>query len=368
MRKTNVNFCGPILSRSGYGEASRYFIYALYQAGVDVSVDRIRSRVPPALNLGKKGQLCRRLLRKPDGSKINVIHMVPVLFDRLKKPRSKNIGFTTWEADRLPRSWVSLCNRMDAIFVPSKWNVDVFRSSGVKVPIHLVQPGVDPEDTPIVESRKPSDKYTFYSIFQWSERKNPKGLISTYLSEFVDVKDVRLILKTHGWHGATDTLRGRVQIIRSSLNIDHSRLPEIQIETERYSAEQMSSLHRDSDCFVLPSCGEGWGMPYMESMSYGNPTIGTGYSGNMDFMNEENSYLLPYSLKPVANMKQEVPWYDGTMWWAEADLKVLASTMRRLYSNRDEGVRIGSLGREHILSNFNIETSANQFMEAIDSL
>ena len=34
----------------------------------------------------------------------------------------------------------------------------------------------------------------------------------------------------------------------------------------------------------------------LESMSLGKPVIGTAYSGNMDFMTPENSFLLPYRL------------------------------------------------------------------------
>jgi glycosyltransferase involved in cell wall biosynthesis len=37
---------------------------------------------------------------------------------------------------------------------------------------------------------------------------------------------------------------------------------------------------------------EGWGIPYMEAMSMGLPTIGTNFGGQLDFMNDKNSYLI----------------------------------------------------------------------------
>mgnify|MGYP000356409547 CR=1 FL=1 len=36
-------------------------------------------------------------------------------------------------------------------------------------------------------------------------------------------------------------------------------------------------------------------------MALGKPVIATGYSGNMDFMNSENSILVPYNLVPVGD-------------------------------------------------------------------
>jgi glycosyltransferase involved in cell wall biosynthesis len=44
---------------------------------------------------------------------------------------------------------------------------------------------------------------------------------------------------------------------------------------EEIAAEQMPSLYKGADAFVLPSRGEGWGIPYMEAMAMALPTIGT---------------------------------------------------------------------------------------------
>ena len=34
-------------------------------------------------------------------------------------------------------------------------------------------------------------------------------------------------------------------------------------------------------------------------MYFGKPVIATGYSGNLDFMDDENSYLVDYELVPI---------------------------------------------------------------------
>ena len=36
-----------------------------------------------------------------------------------------------------------------------------------------------------------------------------------------------------------------------------------------------------------------------EAMTHGKPVIATGYSGNLEFMNDDVGYLVPYKLTPI---------------------------------------------------------------------
>lgn len=48
-----------------------------------------------------------------------------------------------------------------------------------------------------------------------------------------------------------------------------------------------------SDCYTSLHRSEGFGLRMAEAMALGKPTIATAYSGNLDFMTAENSYLCP---------------------------------------------------------------------------
>ena len=48
------------------------------------------------------------------------------------------------------------------------------------------------------------------------------------------------------------------------------------------------------DCYVSLHRSEGFGLTLAEAMAYGRPVIATAYSGNLDFMDEHNSYLVPF--------------------------------------------------------------------------
>jgi len=358
-----VRFCGKIFEGSGYGEFSRYFIYALHKIGIEVVTEHIGPRPNDKINFGIKGNLCKKLTKQIKNPDINIVNMVPLFFPQYSKKGSVNIGFTMWEGDKLPASWVTACNKMDAIFVPCSWNNKVFKDSGVSVPIYTITPGLDYENNTL-DFDKVKDKYTFYSIFEWSERKNPIGLLRAYFSEFQNVDDVRLILKTYKSRvpNSHEFISNELKKVQNDLNF--KIVPEIQLITEMLSTEDLKQIHKRSHCFVLPHRSEGVGLPHMEAMSYGNPVIATGFSGNIDFMNKDNSYLIDYSLTPTYGMQSMARWYNGSMKWAEPDLSQLMQYMRTVYTDREEALKIGLKGQEEVLNNFNLKASAISLINA----
>lgn len=365
-----VRFCAPVFAASGYAEFARYFVYALHRAGVDIAVESINIEANKNLDYGKKGALCKKLTVKMKNPDINIINMLPMFFSKYKVKGAKNIGFTMWEADKLPQSWVDGCNQMDAIFVPCTWNKEVFKSSGVTVPVYVVSPGVDPSEVPQnVKEYQKNDIFTFYSIFQWSKRKNPEGLLKAYFSEFQGVNNVKLILKTYKLsrlHNNREIITQEIQNIRKGLNFKN--IPKVDLISGIVSDEDIRKIHEHSHCFVLPHAGEGWGLPHIEAMIYGNPVIATNYSGNTDFMKKDNSYLLDYQLEPVSDMAWLARWYDGSMKWANADVSQLMKQMRYVYENQKEAKETGLRGRSFVLENFNLDTSAKMLIDAAKDL
>jgi hypothetical protein len=62
-------------------------------------------------------------------------------------------------------------------------------------------------------------------------------------------------------------------------------------------------------------------------MAWGKPVVATGYSGNLDFMDETNSVLVPYELVPIPSGCDPYP-TDAR--WAEPDLDAAADAMREI--------------------------------------
>ena len=79
----------------------------------------------------------------------------------------------------------------------------------------------------------------------------------------------------------------------------HTRPSRRYVISQHMSAEQYSGLYRSADVYVMPTRGEGWGMPVAEAMAMGKAVIVTNWSGPADFVNDEVGYLLNYTLSTV---------------------------------------------------------------------
>ena len=67
-------------------------------------------------------------------------------------------------------------------------------------------------------------------------------------------------------------------------------LATIEVIEDEISREEMRMLYSISNAFVLPTRGEGWGLPAMEAMAMELPAIITNYSGPATFVTPENGY------------------------------------------------------------------------------
>jgi len=375
-KRVGVKYLGPVFDGSGYAEFARNFICALSERkDANITVQPV-SYEKCRVDHGKQGKIVGSLINKEIDYNVKIINAIPDSLPQYAEKGKKNIAFTMFETSRIPDKWVKCLNEYaDACFVPCVWNKQVFEDSGVKIPLYVVPPGVDKhtyEDSdaiqPIRVSNFEEKVIKFYSIFQWTERKNPEGLLKAYWSAFSGREDVCLLLKTYGSDSSPqqqEALKQRIMQLKGQMRL--KVYPKVVFIGSMLTKAEMLSLHRSGDCFVLPHRAEGFGLPHIEAMAMGNPVISTGFSGNMDFMNTENSYLLDYQMTPVCRMPW-IPYYEGDMMWAEPDLGQLINTMQEIYASLKAGDNIardkGKLGRKYVLDNFNWQVSARKFMAA----
>ena len=83
-------------------------------------------------------------------------------------------------------------------------------------------------------------------------------------------------------------------------------------------------------------------MPLLEARLFGLATLATAWSGNLDFMSEENSVLIPYEL---ATMRDEGGVY-GEVTWANPDVGAAALAMRRFYEDPAHLAEVAKAGWE----------------------
>jgi glycosyltransferase involved in cell wall biosynthesis len=366
VRIKGIKVVSCVFDGSGYGQGARNWVKGLYQMKVPIWIQPI-SFEKDRPDLREEGAVLEALARTPRPYDVNFVRLSPEVAQNFLDPNAINICSCAWETSRLDKYWVDCCNKFDAIFVESQWLVDVFRDSGVKSPIMCVPNTVDV--TKFQPKENPSDKtYTFYSIQQWTERKNGLGLLKAYFNAFTKDDEVRLVLKTYMTRvevnmSQQDKIKSDIEELKKGLNFDRD-YPPVYLITDKLTNEAIIKMHEDCDCYVLLDRGEGLGLPYMDAAAAANPIIATNFGGSRQFLNEQNSYCVDYQPTFVCNM-QWSPYYRGDQLWAEPNLLHAMKLMREAYENREAAFELGKQARKDMEEKFNLTTVTQSLLSAV---
>jgi len=100
-----------------------------------------------------------------------------------------------------------------------------------------------------------------------------------------------------------------------------------------------------------------------EAMYFGKPVIATGYSGNLDFMTEKNSFLVPYGMTEIGPGADP---YPAEKSWADPDLERAAALMREVFEHPEEAAARGRRAAEDIRRTHSPEAAAEMIRLRIE--
>ncbi len=266
------------------------------------------------------------------------------------------IGRTMFETDRIPEGWAERCQSMDEVWVPSQFNLETFAGAGVPekklrivhagVDANLFRPGVPPLQIP--ERRG----FNFLSVFDWHPRKGFDVLFHAYLTEFKPDEDVALILKVYQVSDPVADLQTKISyFVEREVGIALEKCPPIILVNGFIPQEQMPALYAAADVFVLPTRGEGYGRPYMEAQCCELPVLATRWSGQLDFLDDENSYLIDIEGVIPAPWDVDMEYYAGHC-WAQPSMEHLRQLMRHVFSHREDARQRAACGRRSVTERF----------------
>ena len=355
MSKTNVKIVSPALDYSGYAESSRNMIYGLHLNGVEVTTSNVHYQTL-SMELGETGEYAQ----EREGISIDydklIIETTPDNFHKYLEPLKYHIGRFYWETDRLNDTFVWGCNNVNEIWISTPSHVDIFKKNGVKVPIIPIQDCIDVHfEKPKPYQIREHSGFLFYSMFQWTPRKNPETLLKTYWKTFTGKDDVSLLLKVYRVdfsEAEKMAIKNEIETWKSELNLKH--YPKVFLYLNPMNRNEIMRLHATGDCFVSAHRGEGWGYPQMEAMASGKPIISTNYEGIHEWIDETVGWLLPYKLVPVEGMNW-IPWYNKNQNWAEVDKLALGKAMKEAYSKPRITHQKGVKARKMVEQKFSLE-------------
>lgn len=321
---------------SGYATSTRSFLEHLDSNAVSVKYQYVygHGTVFPVNEPDHSDSYIVNMVRNRSFGKspVQVVYAQGDVFER--NTGHYKIGYTMLEVDGLPSEWVRQANKMNEIWVPSSFNKQIFTESGVKVPIHVVPLGIDSAYfSTSIRSKKVDDCFTFLSVFEWGERKAPDILLRAFSDEFNSSEPVTLVCKVNNFDASVNV---KEQIAKLNLRKQGGRI--IIAENQIMQHYEIGVLYRSADCFVLPTRGEGWGMPILEAMACGLPVIATNWSAQTDFMTKENSF--PLAVEALIPAVAKCPYYHGFR-WAEPSYEHLRYLMRWVFEHQDEAKLVG---------------------------
>jgi len=358
-----VDAVGFFNAEHGIGEAARLLVEAIRTTDIPVSTTGYRdteSRQRANFETDEIGKY-KTLI-----AAINAELNKPVrdLFGNYFFDGTYVIGQWFWELETAPPWYKDAYQYVDELWAPTKFIEEMLRREAPKrvaihhMPLPLRKPRV-------VEnaSRKDLDldnRFMFLFTFDFMsvmKRKNPIGLIEAFKKAFTPGEGPMLILKSingetrpEGFAKLKAATEGRKDIVIMNKYLD---------------SNQSAALMNLCDCYVSLHRSEGLGLTIAEAMLLGKPVIATGYSGNLDFMTPETSYLVPWKSVKVGDGAEA---YDADASWAEPDLDAAAAIMKRVYLNPDEARRVAAAGKNDLETRFSPEQTGFRMKQRLEAL
>jgi glycosyltransferase involved in cell wall biosynthesis/SAM-dependent methyltransferase len=338
-----VNVVGYFRSELGVGEAARQVVSALDAGGVPLLPVHGRT-IPP----NRQGHAYAHLDSSEARYPVNLICMnADVLGEFAAQAGPEffrarySIGMWFWEVERFPERWTSAFEHLDELWLPTD---HVARAVSPHTTIPITKVTLPVEMSPVLPaSRAELDlpegfmfmfSFDHHSVFA---RKNPLALVDAYTRNFDPADGAVLVIKSINADSAKDD--------HASLLAAADGRPDVHIVDGYLGAAEKNLLLASCDCYVSLHRAEGFGLTMAEAMLLEKPVIATGYSGNLDFMTPQNSFLVDHTLVEIGPHASP---YPSDSVWAEPDVEQAGRLMRTVFDDRELAGRVASRGAADI--------------------
>jgi glycosyltransferase involved in cell wall biosynthesis len=342
-----VDVVGFFTAEHGVGEAARTLVSTLRTAGVETSTINYTDTESRTEHFFATDDVSRHRTLLTSINAEQLVTSRDVYGAHFFEDRYV-IGQWFWELEVAPPWYEPAWPLVNELWAPTRFIESMLKTYAPDniaiqhVPLPIVAPRIDDS---LTRPRWNLDgRYMFLFVFDLMsvmKRKNPLGLISAYTKAFSQHDGAQLVIKTMNGDKRPDDL----QELLSAASVRS----DVKIFNDVFTRVETSTLISLADCYVSLHRSEGLGLTLSEAMSLGKPVIATNYSGNADFMTEQNSFLLPWSRVPVG---AGAGGYDPTATWAEPDEDAAIAAMRFVFKNQQEARIRGARAREDVLGGY----------------
>lgn len=371
----SVTLIGPAFMPTGRGEELRCVRRAFDTVGVDAKIRDVswwRTTGDEALEKDIGKHLVQTLSPYFNIFVINgneVEWVLNAIGCAQTPPIGYNIVLPQWELSLYPKEWARLLDRFDEVWAPTHFVFNCLRSAVTRPVFHLPMP-VQVGLSSFLERRYfglPEGSFIYMLLFDlasYVDRKNPFSVIKAFrkVCSKRPHADVRLLIKISR-HDSGHLMQAFKRFMAEVNGGPYA--DKIIIVDNILTDNEIKNLIQCSDCYVSLHRSEGFGRGLAEAMYLGKPVVATAYSGNLDFMNDENSFLVDYKLTKVLEGTYLFP---GGQVWADPDIDQAASFMLRLFDEPETCSRIGRQASRHIRTYFSNRAVGLKYEERLNAI
>ena len=359
--KKKILLKGPLLTRSGYGEQARFALRSLRSREdlFDIYIQPLQWGQTSWVNSQDDERewidftIEKTIAFIQQGGQFDISLQVTIP-NEFQKLAQIDIGYTAGiETTKVSPQWLLKANEMSKIIVVSEHSRNVFKNTVYDVKNDktgesgriMCDSMVDAVGYPVksfdsldsLELELPTS-FNFLAVAQFGPRKNLQNTIKWFIEEFRN-EDVGLVLKSNI---AKNCLMDRKRLhtdLTAFIRDMGDKQCKIYLLHGDMSDAEMHSLYNDSqiDAFISLPHGEGFGLPIFEAAYSGLPVVTVGWSGQLDFLVDEQGQEQFYNVAfDLQHVQKEVVW-DGVIiedcMWAYAREDSARQQMRLCYEN-----------------------------------
>lgn len=350
--RPGVNVVGFLGAELGIGESARLLVRALQAQAVPcstTSVDRFsQSRATadaPAADSTTEVFDTTVVCVNSDLTPT----VAPAVADLLD--RSYRVGMWYWEVEDFPPSQHGGFAVLDEIWVAT----DFVRSAvepHSPLPVRTLMPPLPQrsgeQPPPREQLGLPDRPYLLFSFdfLSTAERKNPMGLLAAFTRAFAPDEGPLLVIKSIN----ADKRPAQAERLRLAA----AGRPDVILLEQHLPAAARDALVAHCAAYVSLHRSEGLGLTMAEAMAWGRPVVATRYSGNLQFMDDANSFLVPWT--PTTVPAGAAPYPPGGR-WADPDLDEAARLLRVVWDEPDVAAARGARAARDIATKHTVEVA-----------
>ncbi len=402
--KKKIIVRGPALSRSGYGEQTRFALRSLktQENKYDIYImntgwgqtsciweDDAERRWLDHLLLKTQNymKVFEKEKRQPEFD-VSLQVTIPNEWERMAPV---NIGYTAGiETTKVAPIWLEKANMMDKIIVTSshaKFGFDTTTYQGRNpqgqeislkntAPIEVVNYArreVEPKDLDL----ELETNFNYLCMAQWGPRKNVPNTVKWFIEANHDKSDVGLILKISVANNSIIDKERTIGKIRSITSNYPDMKCKVYVIHGDMVEDELHGLYRHPKIKALISIshGEGYGLPLFEAAYNELPIITTDWSGQCDFLYAEDKKgrMKPMFLRvdyELKHIQPEAVW-DGVLqkdsMWCYAHENSFKSKLSDLKDHYGAHVKRAKTLAKHINENFTEDIIYSKFVNAMET-